>query len=177
MDGMSDERLRALIETLSTWPGIYADGNRGALAQARAAGELRRLAGESEANMVAIVEAGAIAPLIELLVRSDSEGARKQAAGALAYLCRVADADQVAIVEAGGIAPLLELVRSGDAVASQAVEILVALKRLGDTLSDKEAAFLSKNKSASLAEFEAVDDTSEDVKNFPAGGGTSAASS
>ena len=117
MDGMSDERLRTLIETLSTWPGIYADGNRGALAQARAAGELRRLAGESEANQVAIVEAGAIAPLIELLVRSDSEGARKQAAGALAFLCRVADADRVAIVEAGGIAPLLELVRSGDAVA------------------------------------------------------------
>ena len=60
--------------------------------------------------------------------------------------------------------------RDADSVTAQAVEILVALKRLGEPLSDKENAFLQQHKSASMAEFEAVDeDSGELVKNFPGG--------
>ena len=78
MDGMSDERLRALIEALSTG---------GAIAQARAAGSLADLAGNNDANQVAIAEAGGIEPLIEL-VRSGTAWAPRSnaAAGAASNL-------------------------------------------------------------------------------------------
>jgi len=39
----------------------------------------------------------------------------------------------------------------------QAVEILTALKRLGETLSGEESAFLAQNMTASLSEFEKVE--------------------
>lgn len=57
----------------------------------------------------------------------------------------------------------------------QAVEILVALKRLGDQILPKEEAFLQAHMSQSMAEFEAVKDT-DDVKSFPASGAGSGSS-
>jgi len=47
-------------------------------------------------------------------------------------------------------------------------EMLVALKKLGEKLTPSEEAFLSANKSASLSEFEAVDDNDEQVSQLPA---------
>ena len=62
-------------------------------------------------------------------------------------------------------------------VSSQAAEILVALKRLGEPLAPKEEAFLQQNKSASLAEFEAVaEDSGDVVKNLPSSSGGGAGS-
>ena len=56
----------------------------------------------------------------------------------------------------------------------QVIEILVALKRLGDTLSNGEAKFLQQHKTASMAEFEAVDESAGDeVKNFGGAGSSS----
>jgi hypothetical protein len=53
-------------------------------------------------------------------------------------------------------------------VSEQATEILVALKKLGEPLDAKEEAFLQKNASASLSEFEAVAaDAGDVVKNLP----------
>lgn len=52
-----------------------------------------------------------------------------------------------------------------DAVKAQAAEILTALKKLGEPLSAKEAAFLERHQTAALSEFEAVgDDSGEPVK-------------
>jgi hypothetical protein len=60
------------------------------------------------------------------------------------------------------------------AVADQAAEILVALKKLGEPLKPKEEAFLQQNLSASLAQFEAVaEDAGDSVKKFPGGGSAS----
>ena len=58
-----------------------------------------------------IVEAGGIAPLIELL-HVGSEGAKEHAAGALWNLA-YNDDTKAAVAEAGAIAPLVELLRSG----------------------------------------------------------------
>jgi len=44
-----------------------------------------------------------------------------------------------------------------EAYTSQAVEILTALKKLGEKLTDDEEAFLQENKSKTMAEFESVD--------------------
>ena len=46
-------------------------------------------------------------------------------------------------------------------------EMLVALKKLGEPLSASEEAFLGANKSASLSEFEAVDDNADQVSQLP----------
>jgi hypothetical protein len=54
-----------------------------------------------------------------------------------------------------------------DTVESMTSEILVALKKLGEPLAPKEEAFLAQHKSASLSEFEAVDDTAELVSKLP----------
>ncbi len=43
-------------------------------------------------------------------------------------------------------------------VSAQAAEILIALKKLGEKLEAKEEAFLAQNKTASMADFEAVSD-------------------
>ena len=48
-----------------------------------------------------------------------------------------------------------------------ATEILVALKKLGEPLTSKEEAFLAQNKSASLSEFEAIDDSLDTIANLP----------
>ena len=40
----------------------------------------------------------------------------------------------------------------------QAAEILIALKKLGEPLDSKEEAFLAQNRTASMADFEAVGD-------------------
>jgi hypothetical protein len=45
-------------------------------------------------------------------------------------------------------------------------EMLVALKKLGEPLSASEEAFLGANKSASLSEFEAVDDNADQVSQL-----------
>ena len=59
----------------------------------------------------------------------------------------------------------------------QVIEILVALKRLGDTLSSGEAKFLQQHKTASMAEFEAVDESAGDeVKSFSASAAGSSSS-
>lgn len=43
-------------------------------------------------------------------------------------------------------------------VSAQAAEILIALKKLGEHLEPSEEAFLAQNKTASMADFEAVGD-------------------
>ena len=43
-------------------------------------------------------------------------------------------------------------------VSAQAAEILIALKKLGEPLDSKEEAFLAQNRTASMADFEAVGD-------------------
>ena len=60
---------------------------------------------------------------------------------------------------------------SKDAYDCAAAEMLVALKKLGEGLSPTEEAFLAANKSASLSEFEAVDDNAEQVSQLPVGVG------
>ena len=86
---------------------------------------------------VAIVAAGAIAPLVEL-VRSGDAAGKEAAAAALGTLagsgCDLPDLDDnaVAIAAAGAIAPLLELVR-GDAAGKEAAEW--ALMCLGNASS------------------------------------------
>ena len=45
-----------------------------------------------------------------------------------------------------------------ESVSAQAAEILIALKKLGERLEPREEAFLAKNKTASMADFEAVGD-------------------
>ena len=52
-------------------------------------------------------------------------------------------------------------------VETMATEILVALKKLGEPLTSKEEAFLAQNKSASLSEFEAIDDSLDTIANLP----------
>jgi len=52
-------------------------------------------------------------------------------------------------------------------VESMAAEMLVALKKLGEPLSAKEESFLQQNKSASLADFEAVEESADVVSNLP----------
>ena len=64
------------------------------------------------ANQVAIAEAGAIAPLVEL-VRGGSAVAKAYAAGALHNL-PLNDANAAAIAAAGGVAPLEQLARDGE---------------------------------------------------------------
>ena len=46
-------------------------------------------------------------------------------------------------------------------------EMLVALRKLGEPLSASEEAFLGANKSASLSEFEAVEDNADQVSKLP----------
>ena len=43
----------------------------------------------------------------------------------------------------------------------QAAEILIALKKLGERLEPSEEAFLAQNKTASMADFEAVGELQE----------------
>lgn len=60
-------------------------------------------------------------------------------------------------------------------VSCQAVEILVALKKLGEPLAAKEETFLKQHAAANLADFDAVaEDDGDIVKNFPSSGGGSA---
>lgn len=82
-----------------------------------AAQELAKLAFGDDAAVVAIVEAGGIAPLVEL-VRDGSEDAKEAAAWALSNLA-LNDDNEMAIVEAGAIVPLVELVRGGSEGAKE----------------------------------------------------------
>lgn len=52
-------------------------------------------------------------------------------------------------------------------VSGQAAEILVALKKLGETLLPKEEAFLSSHKTSTLSEFEAVSEGDGTVSRLP----------
>ena len=65
--------------------------------------------GECDANEVAIVEAGVIAPLVTLLTNG-STGGQMEAAWALGYLAWGNVDNQVAIVAAGAVDPLIGLV-------------------------------------------------------------------
>jgi len=80
-------------------------------AKARAAHALFHLA--HPGNWVAIAAAaGAIEPLVALLLKTDSEWAKQNAARALGNLAQNND-NQVAIAAAGGIPPLVELLEAG----------------------------------------------------------------
>jgi len=78
-----------------------------------AAGALMSLAYNQD-NVVAIVAAGGIAPLVDLVGRGCA-GGKSNAALALGNLALNDDNIRVAIAAAGAIAPLIELVRSGNA--------------------------------------------------------------
>uniref|UniRef100_F6V9U2 Beta-catenin-interacting ICAT domain-containing protein n=1 Tax=Ciona intestinalis TaxID=7719 RepID=F6V9U2_CIOIN len=52
----------------------------------------------------------------------------------------------------------------------QKVEILTAVKKLGDTLTTEEQMFLSQNSSTSLSNFQNVDDSSEATQVLAAAG-------
>ena len=65
------------------------------------------------------MDAGGIAPLVELL-RDGSDGGKEEAACALANLaCNRDDIADQSIVDAGGIAPLVELLRDGSDVGKE----------------------------------------------------------
>jgi hypothetical protein len=75
-------------------------------------------------------------------------------------------------VKLGKLAPEMERdVKLGklapEAFDGMKSEMLVALKKLGEPLSASEEAFLGANKSASLSEFEAVDDNADQVSQLP----------
>lgn len=53
-----------------------------------------------------------------------------------------------------------------DVAMSQSVEILVALRDLGEQLSGEEEAFLTKNAGETMSQFKAVKDKSGVVKGF-----------
>ena len=90
------------------------------------------------------MEAGAIAPLVEL-VRRGSEGAQENAAAALMNLS-INDANAVA--EAGAIAPLVELLRSGSDDAKE--DAVGALRYLAN--NDATAAAIAA--AGAIASFE-----------------------
>ena len=98
---------------------VAALGSGDAAVKVQAAKALAGRADESDANRVAIAEAGGIVLLVEL-VRGGSADAQETAADALWKLAKN-DANKVAIARAGGIAPLIELVRSGSAFAAKAL--------------------------------------------------------
>lgn len=56
-----------------------------------------------------------------------------------------------------------------ETMGEQVAEILVALKKLKEPLAPKEERFLQQHKSASLSEFEAVEDSGETVTRLPTG--------
>ena len=80
-------------------------------AKTYAAGSLRQLS-VSESHQAAIVSAGGIAALLELM-RSGTKDHRAEAADALHNLSMVDDSNQIAVARGGGIETLVELVRSG----------------------------------------------------------------
>ncbi|XP_078486813.1 protein LZIC [Ciona intestinalis] len=57
-----------------------------------------------------------------------------------------------------------------DDYIQQKVEILTAVKKLGDTLTTEEQMFLSQNSSTSLSNFQNVDDSSEATQVLAAAG-------
>ncbi|RLN14976.1 hypothetical protein BBJ28_00020478, partial [Nothophytophthora sp. Chile5] len=77
-----------------------------------AARVLHRLAGDSEANRVRIVQKGGISPLVAL-VRDGTDRQKENAAKILGVLADANDANRIAISREGGIAPLVALVRDG----------------------------------------------------------------
>ena len=79
-------------------------------AKTYAAGSLRQLS-VSESHQAAIVSAGGIAALLELM-RSGTKDHRAEAADALHNLSMVDDSNQIAVARGGGIETRVELVRS-----------------------------------------------------------------
>ena len=102
--------LVELVRSGSEGTAEWRASENGWRASACAAAALGSLAAENDANKVAIAEAGAIAPLIEL-VRSSSEKAKEHAARTLHNLA-INATNAAAIAVAGGIEPLVELLRS-----------------------------------------------------------------
>jgi hypothetical protein len=100
-----DKNFRGLVRALQD---ASADG----ATKANAAGALLNLANGDAANKAAMVTAGAIPPLVEL-VRGGSDQGKVSAAGALYYLSNGNAANKAAIVMAGALPPLDELLRAG----------------------------------------------------------------
>ena len=128
-DSSSGDDLETDIERLTE--ELEADDARVAAAAAKT---LNRLAAGNNAASSAIVEAGAIDPLVALAANGSTAEAREWAAGALDYLAY--SRHQAAIIEAGGTVPLVALLRNGSASGQDtAVQALCWL-----THSDSEDA-------------------------------------
>jgi HEAT repeat protein len=84
---------------------------------------LRYLALEEDVA-IAIVAAGALPPLVELLSSRFDAGTRKNAATALMMLAGRNKVIKAAVVAAGAIPPLVELLRGGSNEAELALQIL-----------------------------------------------------
>ena len=123
---------------------VRALGEGDDAARAAAAGVLRNLAYNDDANRVLIAEAGGIPPLVELLRDGSTEarlwaptlgvyGVSVAPAMALYQLALNNKANKVAIAEAGGIPLLVELLRDGSADAKfEAARALRILARNND---------------------------------------------
>eukprot|EP00929_Paragymnodinium_shiwhaense_P106430 TRINITY_DN7180_c0_g2_i1.p1 TRINITY_DN7180_c0_g2~~TRINITY_DN7180_c0_g2_i1.p1 ORF type:complete len:809 (-),score=234.95 TRINITY_DN7180_c0_g2_i1:235-2661(-) len=126
----SADALPFLTQVEQLWTGSADERQRAAL-------RLRNLAADNTENQVAIVQAGAIAPLVKLLQDSD-EVMREEAARALWNLARssknINSHNQNAIAQAGAIPPLIRLLE--DAVPRVRV---VAAAVLNDLAIDNEA--------------------------------------
>ena len=73
-----------------------------------AAGALQNLAANNSDNKAAIISAGAVPPLVELLSTSSVETARETAAGALQNLAKHREANKSVLIEAGVLPPLIK---------------------------------------------------------------------
>jgi len=81
--------------------------------KAKAAGALRNLTGGNDANRVAVLAAGVL-PLMSELLRGGSDKGKTNAAGVLCNLAYGNDTNRAAVYAAGAIFLLVELLRSGE---------------------------------------------------------------
>ncbi|RLN51329.1 hypothetical protein BBJ28_00027153, partial [Nothophytophthora sp. Chile5] len=106
---------------------------------------LHRLADDSDANRVTIVQKEGIAPLVAL-VRDGTDSQKENAAYALGVLVDGNDATQVAIVQKGAIAPLVALVRNGTNSQKE-----MAVKVLGRFADGNDAARIAVAQEGGIA--------------------------
>mmetsp|Transcript_19700 Transcript_19700/g.60933 ORF Transcript_19700/g.60933 Transcript_19700/m.60933 type:complete len:811 (-) Transcript_19700:824-3256(-) len=91
-------------------------GNHHIAVREAAAGALQNLAANNSDNKAAIISAGAVPPLVELLSTSDVETARETAAGALQNLAKHNESNKSVLISAGVLPPLIKTL--GDDKAS-----------------------------------------------------------
>ena len=99
--------------------------DRGTAAQEQAAAALANLASDSNDNRASIVEAGGIAPLLNLL-KSESSRAKENAASAITQLCITKEIQDV-IADKGGIPLLVQVLQSSSSNKDTSANTLCSL--------------------------------------------------